>query len=42
MGPELIWENVTMGISVVFEKILALKQIRHIVNSKRVIEHTKM
>ena len=37
----MIWPNITIGVNVTFEKIMALKTIGHIVSSKRVIVQTK-
>ena len=33
MGHEPIWPNITVGVDVLFEEILALTEIRHKVNS---------
>ena len=41
-GPEQIWPNITVGMIVVFQEILVLTRVRHKLNSKRVIVHTKM
>ena len=35
IGPGLIWPNITIGVNAIFEEILALAWVRHIVSSKR-------
>ena len=42
MGPELIWPDITIDMSVVFEDILALTRVRHLVISKRIIVQTQI
>ena len=42
MGPKLIWPNKTRDVNVVFEKILALRRLKYILSSKRVIVQPKM
>ena len=42
LGPKLIWPNITITVTVVFEHILTLARIRYTVSSKRVILQTKM
>ena len=41
MGPVQIWWNITIVVNAVFEEILALTTVRHVVSSKRVIVQTK-
>ena len=33
MGPDLIWANMAIGVNVMFQEILALTRVRHIVNN---------
>ena len=40
VGPELVLPNMTIGVDVVFEEILALTRVRHKTH-KRVIVQTK-
>ena len=42
MGPVLIRTNITTGVNVVFEKIITLIRVRHIVSNNRVTVQTKM
>ena len=39
---KLIWPNVAIGVNVIFEEILALKRLKHTVNSKSVAVQTKI
>ena len=39
MGPVLIWQNITIGIIVVFEQMWILTRKGHIVNSKGVSKY---
>ena len=41
MGPKLIQPNITIGVHVIFEEILALKRVTHTVSRKRTVQ-TKM
>ena len=41
MEPELIWPNSKIGVYIIFEEILALTRVRHIVSSKVVVVQTK-
>ena len=41
MGPELIWPNKPIGVTVAFEEILAFISISHKVSNQRGIVQTK-
>ena len=41
-GPVLIWPNIIIVVDVVFQEILALARVRHIISSSRVIVKTNM
>ena len=40
--PEQTWPNITLRVNIIFEEISALRRIRHIVSSKRVMVHIEM
>ena len=42
MGPVLIWPNITIVVNVVFQEVLALTRVRHIISSKKAIVQTEM
>ena len=42
MGPVLIWPNITISVYVVFQEILALTRVRHMVSSERVTADTNV
>ena len=42
LSPKAYLANITTGVSVIFEEIMVLTRVRHIVSSKSVTVQTKM